>query len=366
MLDGVNLDGAFRECGCAFDGLDLVDIGIDEGLVGNVDPAELEAVIYGCWLQSEGDFPAGMEGGAFEGGGSSESVLGVGGHGEKRSEWGDQRPEKSVAIRGVEEHGRLVRALCEFRVVDESADWIVVEKPAPLMVHPASGRFDEPTLLSGLQQLLAFELANGAGLSILTRLDRETSGLVLVAKNRRAAGHFSKQLQRCQIEKEYLAVVHGWPEWEEREEQGPIVRAGEVGESEIWLRQRVHAEGRKCVTRFRVERRFENSRGRFSILGCFPETGRMHQIRVHLEHLAHPIVGDKVYGDDGRAYLERVAGGMSEATRERLILSRHALHATRLTAEWEGRRLEWSSELPGDLARFVKDASVGERDDSTQ
>ena len=75
-----------------------------------------------------------------------------------------------------------MRALCEFRVVDESADWIVVEKPAPLMVHPASGRFEEPTLLSGLQQLLAYELANGNGLSILTRLDRETSGIVLVAK----------------------------------------------------------------------------------------------------------------------------------------------------------------------------------------
>jgi 23S rRNA pseudouridine1911/1915/1917 synthase len=249
-----------------------------------------------------------------------------------------------------------VREVCDFRVVDESTDWIVVEKPAPLMVHPASGKFEEPTLLSGLQQLLAYELANGNGLSILTRLDRETSGLVLVAKNRRAARHFSRQFQRREVEKEYLAVVHGWPGWEELQVDGPVLRAGEVGESAIWLRQRVHPDGRDCLTGFRVERRFENARGRFSLLRCFPQTGRMHQIRVHLEFADHPIVGDKIYGDDGRAYLERVAGGLSRDSVERLILPRHALHATWLSTEWEGNRIEWHSALPGDLARFVEES----------
>lgn len=248
-----------------------------------------------------------------------------------------------------------MRALCEFRVVDESADWIVVEKPAPLAVHPASGKFEEPTLLSGLQQLLVYELANGNGLSILTRLDRETSGLVLVAKNRRAAGYFSRLLQRREVEKEYLAVVHGWPGWDEKQVDGPILRAGDVGESVIWLRQRVHTDGRDCATRFQVERRFENRRGRFSLLRCFPKTGRMHQIRVHLEFANHPIVGDKIYGDDGRAYLEQVAGGLSEDSVERMILLRQALHATRLAAVWKGARIEWRSELPGDLARFVEE-----------
>jgi 23S rRNA pseudouridine1911/1915/1917 synthase len=247
-----------------------------------------------------------------------------------------------------------VRALCEFRVVDETADWIVVDKPAPLMVHPASGKFEEPTLLSGLQQLLAYELANGNGLSILTRLDRETSGLVLVAKNRRAAGHFSLQLQRRTAEKDYLALVYGWPEWDERRSDGPILRAGEVSESAIWLRQRVHPNGRDCATSFRVERRFENKRGRFSLLRCFPETGRMHQIRVHLEEMGYPIIGDKIYGHDGWAYLEQVKGKLSMEAEERLILPRHALHATRLAVAWEGVRLEWHSELHGDLARFTE------------
>lgn len=251
---------------------------------------------------------------------------------------------------------RPVDAVCEFRVVDESADWIVVEKPAPLVVHPASRKFAEPTLLSGLQRLLAYELANGSGLSILTRLDRETSGLVLVAKNRQAARHFSMQLERRELEKEYLAVVHDWPEWDVHLADGAILRAGEVGESKIWLRQRVYPEGRECATRFSVDRRFENQHGRFSLLRCFPKTGRMHQIRVHLEHVGHAIVGDKIYGHDGWAYLERVAGTFSDESISRLILPRHALHATRLCAEWQGRRVNWASGLPRDLARFVEGA----------
>ncbi|MEM1084221.1 MAG: RNA pseudouridine synthase [Verrucomicrobiota bacterium] len=243
--------------------------------------------------------------------------------------------------------------MSEFRVVDESADWIVVDKPAPLAVHPANGRFDEPTLLSGLQQLLVYELATGGGLSILTRLDRETSGLVLVAKNRLAARHFSLQLERREVGKEYLAIVHGWPEWDDTRMAASILRAGEVGEAPIWLRQRVHEDGRECATAFRVERRIENALGRFAVVRCFPETGRMHQIRVHLEHLGHALVGDKIYGHDGKPYLERIDGGLSEASVARLILPRHALHAAGLSVEWEGRSLEWRSELPEDLARFL-------------
>ena len=251
-----------------------------------------------------------------------------------------------------------MRAECDFQVVDETDDWIVVEKPAPLAVHPANGRTDEPTLLEGLQALLACEVADGRGLSILTRLDRETSGLVLVAKTKAAARHFSGLLERREVEKEYLAVAHGWPGAENWVEQGPIRRAGEVGESPIWLRQRVHAEGKPCATRFEVERRFERSEGRFSLLRCFPETGRMHQIRVHLEAAGQPLVGDKIYGTDGSSYLEQIADGLSAESRRRLMLPRHALHACRLAADWEGRMRVWESALPGDLARFVEGGTL--------
>ena len=240
-----------------------------------------------------------------------------------------------------------MRAVCEFRVIDESEDWIVVDKPAPLAVHPANGKV-EATLLGGLEELLLYERTNGARLSILTRLDRETSGLVLVAKNAAAARHFSLQFQERAVKKEYLALVHGWPEWTSLRVEASIIRAG----GEIWLRQAVDPAGRDCVTAFQVERRFSNAFGRFACLRCFPETGRMHQIRVHLEHAGHPLVGDKIYGTDGSPYLEQFAGELSDESLSRLILPRHALHACRLSVSWQGAMREWNSPLPADLARF--------------
>lgn len=245
-----------------------------------------------------------------------------------------------------------MRAECDFQVIDECDDWIVVDKPAPLAVHPANGK-DEPTLLGGLEVLLAAELAGRGGLSILTRLDRETSGLVLVAKHRQAARELSDRLQRREVEKSYLALVHGWPGWELETVDAPILRAGEVGDSAIWLRQRTHPDGRASVTRLRVDARFERAEGRFSMVRCFPETGRMHQIRVHLEHVGHPLLGDKIYGTDGEAYLAQMEDGITDAMWRRLILPRHALHAVELALEWKGERRRWLSSLPGDLARFA-------------
>jgi len=252
-----------------------------------------------------------------------------------------------------------VKAECAFRVVAEEEGWIAVDKPAPLAVHPANAR-REPTLLDGLRQLLAYEIANGARLSILTRLDRETSGLVLVAKQAEAARELSRQLAARRVGKEYLAIVHGWPEWGRRRCEGPILRAGEVGPSEIWLRRRVHPAGRPCATAFEVGGRWSDALGRFAWLRCLPEGGRTHQIRVHLERLGHPLVGDKIYGGDGRAYLEQVAGRLSDESVARLILPRQALHASRLVFECGGRRHELRSPWPPDLARFLAAAALGE------
>jgi len=251
-----------------------------------------------------------------------------------------------------------VSADLDFHVIDESSDWIVVDKPAPLIVHPSSGGA-EPTLLGGLRALLACELADGGHLSILTRLDRETSGLVLVAKHREAARVLSAQFERRGVRKEYLALVHGWPEEDELRCDQPILRAGEVEESPIWVRQRVHPDGKACSTRFFVEQRFERDGRRFARVRCHPESGRMHQIRVHLEDLGHAIVGDKLYGTDGAAYLEKVEGELSEASVERLMLPRQALHACFLSVEWAGEILTWESRLPLELARFSAIDDIG-------
>ena len=251
-----------------------------------------------------------------------------------------------------------LQVVVNFRVLAESDDWIVVDKPAPLIVHPAN-RKPEPTLLGGIEQLLAYDIANGACPAVVNRLDRETSGVVVVAKHTAAARALGMIFQRREAEKEYLAIVTGWPEaagWECNE---PILRAGEIGPASIWVRQIVHPAGRWCRTRFQVERRFERSEGKFALVRCFPETGRMHQIRVHLAHGGHPIVGDKLYSGDGAEYVEWMASGWTPGLQQRLILPRHALHADRLTLPWAGQQVAWEADLAPDLADFIAGKEVG-------
>jgi 23S rRNA pseudouridine1911/1915/1917 synthase len=239
-----------------------------------------------------------------------------------------------------------------FTVLDETTDWIVADKPAHLLSHPTNPG-NPPTLWDGLRGLLAFEIANGAVLSIITRLDRDTSGIVLVAKHHRAARTFSLGMQRGEFAKEYLALVRGWPERDAWTEDGPILRRGDVAPSPIWVKQMVHPDGRPCRTRFTVaERRVAPGAPDlpFALVRCFPETGRMHQIRVHLAHAGHPVLGDKIYGPDETCYLDFIASGWTEALRRRLILDRHALHAHRLAFQ----DLEWRSPLAADLAAFLE------------
>ena len=101
----------------------------------------------------------------------------------------------------------------KFRIVAETDDYLVVDKPPFLLIHPSKPD-GTPTLWAALRELLAFELVNGGQVSIVNRLDRETSGLVLIAKNAATARRFGLAMERDMIEKEYLAIVHGWPEWE--------------------------------------------------------------------------------------------------------------------------------------------------------
>jgi len=245
-----------------------------------------------------------------------------------------------------------LQVIVNFRIVDESADWIVVDKPAPLIVHPAN-RKPEPTLLGGLEVLLAYEMENGACPAIVTRLDRETSGLVLVAMHTRAARELGMIFERREAHKQYLAIVHGWPESDEWTSEAPICRAGELGASAIWVKQVVHDSGRDCFTRFKVENRFEREEGKFSVVRCFPETGRMHQLRVHLAHSGHPIVGDKLYSGDGSEYLQWMAEGWTPDLQKKLLLPRHALHATCLSVPWGEGRVSWEAALGADLLNFI-------------
>ncbi len=239
----------------------------------------------------------------------------------------------------------------DFSVIDESPDWIVVDKPAHLLSHPNKPG-NPPTLLDGLEGLYAFEIANGAQISVITRLDRDTSGLVLLATSSEAARNLSLAIQAGAIEKEYLAIVWGWPTEDEWEVDAPILRLGEVEPAKIWLKRGVHPEGKASRTRFRVAFRFERETTngtRFSLIRAFPLTGRMHQIRIHLAHSGFPIIGDKIYGPDEQNYLEFIETGWTESLAERLLLDRHALHAKVLRY----RQFTWESPLHQDMASFL-------------
>ena len=227
---------------------------------------------------------------------------------------------------------------------------MVVEKPPFLLVHPTKPG-SARTLWGELKQLLAFEIANGGQVSIVNRLDRETSGLVLVAKNSAAARRFGLLMQEQRIAKEYLAIVWGWPDWETITVDAPLARQGAHMPSTIWLKQTIHPAGAPARTDFRVEQRSSRDNGeRFSVIRAFPRTGRTHQIRVHLASLGHAIVGDKIYGPDERLYLGFIESGWTPELERRLLLSRHALHSAALEIEGGER---WTSALPADLTEFV-------------
>lgn len=255
-----------------------------------------------------------------------------------------------------------LQIIVNFTVIAESDDWIVVDKPAPLIVHPAN-RKPEPTLLGGLEHLLAFEIQNGGCLGIITRLDRETSGLVLVAKHTQAARELGWIFERRQATKEYLAIVHGWPEMDAWECSEPIIRAGEIGFSEIWVRQVVSPLGRDCLTKFKVEQRFKRGNSKWAMVRCFPESGRMHQIRVHLSSNSHPILGDKLYSGDGSEYLRWMADGWNAELEQQLILPRHALHAAKLSIPWHGTQIQWQAALPVEMREFYEGREISETPD---
>ena len=270
-----------------------------------------------------------------------------------------------------------------FNIVDETDECLVVDKPPFLLIHPTKPN-GAPTLWKELRELLAFEIASGGQVSIVNRLDRETSGLVLVAKTSPAARRFGLLMQRQQVKKEYLAIVWGWPEWERYFVDTPMDRQGKHQESTIWLKQMIHPSGVPAQTEFYVERCFTRStltpsplasrlplpsqgedegegqrkvRGKssplgeekFAVIRAIPRTGRTHQIRVHLSAIGHPIVGDKIYGPDEQLYLRFIDAGWTLELEQRLLLPRHALHSAKLAIEGER---EWASPLPPDLAEF--------------
>jgi 23S rRNA pseudouridine1911/1915/1917 synthase len=225
-------------------------------------------------------------------------------------------------------------------VVYADDDLLVINKPAGLVVHPAAGN-PAGTLLNALLHYDgALAMLPRAG--IVHRLDKGTTGLMVVARNLTAHKHLVDELQARNVKREYLAVVNS------------VLTAGGRVDAPLGRhpvdrkRMAVVASGKEAVTHYRVEERYRAH----TLVRIQLETGRTHQIRVHMAHIHCPVTGDPVYG--GRL---RLPAGASEALREVLTgFRRQALHATRLALRHPttGETVSWEVGVPDDMARLIE------------
>jgi 23S rRNA pseudouridine1911/1915/1917 synthase len=205
-------------------------------------------------------------------------------------------------------------------IVFEDERLLVLNKPAGLVCHPTKG--DEYSSLVGRVRIHL-----GPEYHLINRLDRETSGLVLIAKQDTVARALRRAWEGRKVRKIYFAIVHGHVEQESGRISEPL---GRDLDSHVAIKDCVRADGLAAETNFHTLHRFERDGRPFSYLQIEPHSGRKHQIRIHLAHIGHPIVGDKIYGGDEDLYIDFIADRLTEAQRAKLILPHHALHAQRL------------------------------------
>tara|TARA_Y100000780_G_scaffold131816_1_gene118515 strand:+ start:1039 stop:1758 length:720 start_codon:yes stop_codon:yes gene_type:complete len=222
-----------------------------------------------------------------------------------------------------------------FEIVHEDDKLLVVNKPADLVCHPTKG--DE---MSSLISRARLHLGQAASMHMINRLDRETTGIVLLAKDDEAAKELRRLWESGSVRKSYDAIVYGHVGPDSGTINEPL---GRDEASRVAIKDCVRADGSASQTDFTVAERLERAEGKFSLLRVRPRTGRKHQIRIHLSHIGHPIVGDKLYGHDEDCYLALVEGRLTGEQRRALLLPCHALHAGELTFAWRGR--EWRFEV---------------------
>jgi len=252
-------------------------------------------------------------------------------------------------------------------VIYEDADLAVINKPAGMMVHAGAGATEDErnrgTLVNALLHRFAKLSDVGGALrpGIVHRLDKETSGLIIVAKNDVAHRKLASQFSQRKVRKRYIALVHGWPAKPKGTINSAISRDA-IRRTRMTTKGR---EGRSAITHYQVRRKIESPYGKFALLDVRIETGRTHQIRVHMASIGHPIVGDTLYGAPRElraAALRKTSSkrGMSPppttSASEALSLNRNFLHATaiELAHPRTGQPLALEAPLPNDLEDFLE------------
>ncbi len=239
------------------------------------------------------------------------------------------------------------------KIVYEDNDLIVIDKPAGLVVHPAAGNPDG-TLVNALIAHCGTSLSGVGGVArpgIVHRLDKDTSGLLVAAKNDRAMASLARQFAARTVERAYHAVAWGAP----RAGEGMI--EGDIGRNPFDRKRMaiVRSQGKPARTRYRMLERFGSEARPFaSLIQCRLETGRTHQIRVHLAHLGHPLVGDAVYGRARRAPRPKT-DAEAKAYTVSVDFPRQALHAWLLGFQHPSlhRHMRFESQWPEDFADLI-------------
>jgi 23S rRNA pseudouridine1911/1915/1917 synthase len=260
------------------------------------------------------------------------------------------RGDERIAILGTV-HLPPLRAIPEeipLDIVFENDDLAVINKPAGMMVHAGAGATEAQrnrgTLVNAL--LHRFQTLSNLGgelrPGIVHRLDKATSGLIVVAKDDEAHRKLSAQFARREVQKKYIAVVHGWMKNDKGTVSSSISR-DRVHRTKMTTRRE---KGREAITHYIVKQRIDSALGKFTLLELKIDTGRTHQIRVHLSSLGHPVVGDTLYGapKDLRGKSQHIA-----------TLSRNFLHASELKFQHPrtGENLSFAAELPVELREFL-------------
>jgi 23S rRNA pseudouridine1911/1915/1917 synthase len=286
-------------------------------------------------------------------------------------------PKASLKLRGGEQvsvtgeaEARPLRAVPEAITLDivyEDGDIAVVNKPAGMMVHAGAGSTDDArnrgTLVNALLHHFQELSSHGGELrpGIVHRLDKQTSGLLLVAKHDKAHAKLADMFARRQVRKTYIALVHGAVAAESGTVNAAISR-DTVRRTRMTTRR---DDGRTAVSHYRVLRRIDSPFGRFTLVSVRIETGRTHQIRVHMASLGHPVVGDTLYGAPAQIHLAPATGRAHTPRRKiaepgvvlpTLQLERNFLHAAELALAHPitGRPLSFQAPLPAELELFLK------------